>query len=213
MFNHSPEINCGMLYVISAPSGAGKTSLVKALLEDVDSIEVSVSYTTRKQRHGEREGIDYHYISKQQFEQMIAQNDFIEHAKVFGNYYGTGKQKIKEKLAAGIDIVLEIDWQGAQQVKELFEECSMVFILPPSKAELLSRLNERGQDSDEIITGRMDEAIEQMSHYNEFTYLIVNDQFAHALGELKALVFAMRLRQNSQCRRHKDLITELLGPE
>ncbi len=210
MFNHSPETNCGMLYIISAPSGAGKTSLVKALLEETDLIEVSVSYTTRAQRPGEREGIDYHYVDQQMFKQMIADAQFIEHAEVFGNFYGTSKEQIKEKLKAGIDVILEIDWQGAQQVKKQFEQCTLVFILPPSRAELKARLTERGQDSEAVINVRMDEAIEQMSHYDEFEFLLVNDQFSHALGELKALVYAFRLRQTRQCRRHQQLINELL---
>ncbi len=211
MFNHSPEFNCGMLYIISAPSGAGKTSLVKALLEEVDLVEVSVSYTTRVKRPGEREGVDYHYVDQDTFQQMIAEEQFIEHAEVFGNYYGTSKRQIKEKLKAGIDIILEIDWQGAQQVRTQFDSCTNVFILPPSREELLSRLTERGQDSSDVINKRMNESIEQMSHYNEFEYLIVNDQFSHALGELKALVYAFRLRQTTQCRRHHDLIDGLLG--
>ncbi len=210
MFSHSPEADCGMLYIISAPSGAGKTSLVKALLEEMDLIEVSVSYTTREKRPGEREGVDYHYITKERFEQMIAEEQFIEHAEVFGNYYGTSKRQIKEKLKAGIDIILEIDWQGAQQVRTQFDSCTNVFILPPSRQELLSRLQERGQDSHEVIQQRMNEAIEQLSHYDEFEYLIVNDQFSHALGELKALIYAFRLRQTTQCRRHHSLIDALL---
>jgi len=211
MFNHSPETHCGMLYIISAPSGAGKTSLVKALLEEVDFIEVSVSYTTRSRRPGEREGIDYHYIDQDHFKQMIADEQFIEHAEVFSNYYGTSKEQIKEKLKAGIDIILEIDWQGALQVKEQFAQCSTLFILPPSRKELLSRLTERGQDSEEVINNRMNESIEQLSHYKEFDYLIVNDQFAHALGELKSLIHAFRLRQTTQCRRHHNLIEALLA--
>ncbi|WP_246540341.1 guanylate kinase [sulfur-oxidizing endosymbiont of Gigantopelta aegis] len=199
-----------MLYIISAPSGAGKTSLLKALLEETDLIEVSVSYTTREKRPGEREGIDYHYVSHETFQQMIAEQQFIEHAEVFGNFYGTSKKQIKEKLTAGIDIILEIDWQGAQQVRKQFDTCTNVFILPPSRQELLSRLTERGQDSHEVISKRMNEAIEQMSHYDEFEYLIVNDQFSHALGELKALIYAFRLRQSPQCRRHHNLIEALL---
>ncbi len=210
MFNHSPETNCGMLYIISAPSGAGKTSLLKALLEETDLIEVSVSYTTRGKRAGEREGVDYHYISQERFKQMIDDEQFIEHAEVFGNFYGTSKRQIKEKLKAGIDIILEIDWQGAQQVRKQFDCCTNVFIIPPSRRELLSRLQERAQDSSEVIEQRMDEFIEQMSHYDEFEYLIVNDQFSHALGELKALIYAFRLRQSSQCRRHQSLIDALL---
>jgi guanylate kinase len=210
MFNH-PETDCGMLYVVSAPSGAGKTSLVKALLEETDYIEVSVSYTTRAKRVGEREGIDYHFVAKQTFQQMIARESFIEHAEVFTNYYGTSKQRIKEKLSAGIDVILEIDWQGAQQVRKQFKNCVSVFILPPSKNELLKRLQERGQDDTGVIERRMNEAIGEMSHYKEFDYLIVNDQFSHALGEFKALISAYRLRQTDQCRRHQSLIKALLS--
>ena len=206
-----PETDCGMLYIISAPSGAGKTSMVKALLEEVDFIEVSVSYTTRAKRPGEREGVDYHFVTQDKFKQMIADDVFIEYAEVFGNFYGTSKLRVREKLKAGIDIILEIDWQGAQQVRKQFEYCTTVFILPPSRHELLSRLNERGQDASEVIEKRMNEAIEQTSHYKEFEFLIVNDQFSHALGELKALVHAFRLRQTSQCRRHHTLIDALLA--
>lgn len=208
---NNPEADCGMLYIISAPSGAGKTSLVNALLEETDFIEVSVSYTTRHKRPGEREGVDYHFVDHETFRQMIAEEVFIEHAEVFGNYYGTSKQRIKEKLKAGIDIILEIDWQGAQQVRRQFEHCTTVYILPPSRNELLSRLQERGQDSPEVISKRMDEAIQQISHYNEFNYIIVNDQFSHALGELKALIYAFRLRQTAQCRRNHNLIEALLA--
>ncbi len=211
MINHQPEPNCGMLYIISAPSGAGKTSLVKALLEDMDFIEVSVSHTTRAKRPGEREGIDYHFVEQAVFKQMIAAQQFLEHAQVFGNYYGTSKEHIKEKLQQGIDIILEIDWQGAQQVRQQFEDCTTVFILPPSREELLSRLRDRGQDSDEIIERRMNEATEQVSHYEEFDYLLINDQFAHALGELKSLIHAFRLRQSKQCHRHQQLIKSLLN--
>ena len=211
MINHHPETNCGMLYILSAPSGAGKTSLVKALLEEIDFIEVSVSYTTRVKRLGEREGIDYHFIAKEKFKQMIEEGLFIEYAEVFGHYYGTSKLHIKEKMQAGIDIILEIDWQGAQQVNTQFFQCTTVFILPPSRNELLSRLQERGQDAIEIIEQRMSEAKEQISHYKEFDYLIINDQFAHALGELKALIHAFRLRQTKQCRRHHNLINALLS--
>jgi guanylate kinase len=206
-----PETDCGMLYIISAPSGAGKTSLVKALLEEADSIEVSVSYTTRAKRLGEREGVDYHFVGHEKFKCMIDEDVFIEYAEVFGHYYGTSQHRIKQKLQAGIDIILEIDWQGAQQVRKQFEHCTTIFILPPSRHELLSRLQERGQDSSEVIEKRMDESIAQISHYKEFDYLIVNDQFSHALGELKALIYAFRLRQTTQCRRNHDLIEALLA--
>ena len=208
---NSPEENCGMLYIISAPSGAGKTSLVNALLEEMDLIEVSVSYTTRVKRHGERGGVDYHFVDKEQFKKMIDEDVFIEHAEVFGNCYGTSKLTIKEKLRAGIDVILEIDWQGAQQVRKQFESCTTVFILPPSRHELLSRLKERGQDADDIIAKRMNESVAQLSHYKEFEYLIINDQFSHALGELKALIHAFRLRQTTSCKRHHNLINALLS--
>ena len=211
MINHQPEPDCGMLYIISAPSGAGKTSLVKALLEEMDFIEVSVSHTTRAKRPGEREGIDYHFVDQDTFKKMVAEEQFLEHAQVFDNFYGTSKEHIKDKLHEGIDIILEIDWQGAQQVRQQFTDCTTVFILPPSREELRTRLQGRGQDSEEIIERRMNEATEQMSHYKEFEYLIINDQFAHALGELKALIHAFRLRQTRQCRRHQALIESLLN--
>lgn len=209
MSNH-PEADCGMLYVVSAPSGAGKTSLVKALLEVTENIEVSVSYTTRNKRSGEREGIDYHFVDQKAFQQMIDRDRFIEYAQVFGNYYGTSKQRISEKLQAGIDIILEIDWQGAQQVRQQFKDCVSLFILPPSKNELLKRLQERAQDAAAVIERRMNEAMSETSHYKEFDYLIVNDQFSHALGEFKALVTAFRLRQTEQCKPHQSLIKALL---
>lgn len=208
---NSPETNCGMLYIISAPSGAGKTTLVNALLEEVDLIEVSVSYTTRTKRPEERGGIDYHFIEQPKFEEMVNEGIFIEHAEVFGNCYGTSRETIKDKLKAGIDIILEIDWQGAQQVREQFDDCTTVFILPPSKRELLSRLRERGQDTDKVIQGRMNESVAQLSHYEEFEYLIINDQFSHALGDLKALIHSFRLRQTSVCRRHSNLIKTLVS--
>ena len=211
MINHQPEPDCGMLYIISAPSGAGKTSLVKALLEEMDFIEVSVSHTTRAKRPGEREGIDYHFVDQDTFKKMVSEDQFLEHAEVFGNFYGTSKEHIKDKLQEGIDIILEIDWQGAQQVRKQFADCTTVFILPPSREELRIRLQGRGQDSEEIIERRMNEATEQVSHYKEFEYLIINDQFAHALGELKALIHAFRLRQTQQCRRHQALIESLLN--
>lgn len=201
----------GMLYVISAPSGAGKTSLVKALLEETEQLEVSVSYTTRAKRPGEREGIDYHFVSHEMFESMVAEGAFIEYARVFGNYYGTSKQRIREKLQQGTDIILEIDWQGAQQVREQFSGCVSLFILPPSRAALMTRLQERGQDGQDVIDQRMSEAISELSHYHEFDFIIINDQFAHALGELKSLVTAFRLRKTHQLRRHDELIAELLA--
>ncbi len=209
MFNH-PEADCGVLYVVSAPSGAGKTSLVKAILEETDNIEVSVSYTTRAKRSGEREGIDYHFITEAEFQDMIAQDTFIEFAEVFGNFYATSRLRIREKLQAGIDIILEIDWQGARQVRKQFADCVSVFILPPSRNELLKRLQERGQDDVEVIERRMNAAINETSHYKEFDFLIVNDQFSHALGELKALITAFRLRQTKQCKRHHSLMRALL---
>ena len=211
MINHRPETNCGMLYIISAPSGAGKTSLVKALLEEIDFIEVSVSYTTRAKRPGEREGIDYHFVTQETFQKMIDDDQFIEHAEVFGNYYGTSRQRIKEKMHAGIDIILEIDWQGARQVRKLFPDSQSIFILPPSLDALKERLTGRGQDSDEVINRRMKDAVSEMSHYAEFDFLLVNDDFDTALQELRCIFSANRLRQLQQERSIEKLLIELMN--
>ncbi|HFE32410.1 MAG TPA: guanylate kinase [Gammaproteobacteria bacterium] len=204
-------VDSGTLYVISAPSGAGKTSLVKALLESLDGIEVSVSHTTRAMRPGEVDGKDYHFVDAERFLAMVVEGDFLEHAQVFDNYYGTSKQAVQERLQRGRDVILEIDWQGAQQVRKLFPDCRSIFILPPSKAALRERLTGRGQDSEAIIERRLRDAEADMSHYDEFDFVVVNDDFEQALSELRAIVIAQRLTLQRQAVRLRQLIAELIG--
>ena len=201
----------GRLFVFAAPSGAGKTTLVHAIVTKHPELRFSISYTTREPRINEANAVDYLFVSEDEFMRLRDADEMLEYAQVFDNHYATSRSQVEKHLADDRSVVLEIDWQGAQQVRKQFECSTNVFILPPSREELLSRLQERGQDSQDVIQKRMDEAIEQMSHYKEFEYLIVNDQFSHALGELKALIYAFRLRQTSQCRRHHELIDTLLG--
>ncbi|KZN47536.1 guanylate kinase [Pseudoalteromonas luteoviolacea CPMOR-2] len=201
----------GNLFILSAPSGAGKSSLIKALLEKQANIKVSVSHTTRAPRPGENNGEHYHFVNVEEFKALIEKGDFFEWAQVFENYYGTSKQAIEDQLNNGIDVFLDIDWQGARQVRELMPDVKTVFILPPSRSELEKRLNNRGQDSQEVIAGRMAEAKSESSHYNEFDYVIVNDDFNTALTELEHIVVAARLQTTAQQIRHKDLITQLLA--
>lgn len=203
-------MSTGTLYIISAASGTGKTSLVKALLENTQNIGVSVSNTTRAARPGEEDGVHYHFTEKDVFLKMVEDAAFLEHAEVFGNYYGTSQAAVTDKLKAGEDVILEIDWQGAQQVRKLMPDAISIFILPPSKDELLKRLKGRGQDDDSVIQGRMDEAVSEMSHYNEFDYVVVNDEFDDALQALKAIVEARRLRVEAQSQRHVSMIQALL---
>ncbi len=201
----------GTLYIISAPSGAGKTSLVKRLVTEADNIAVSVSHTTRTQRPGEENGVDYHFIDEQAFLDMVGHSAFLEHARVFDNYYGTSQQHVERQLLDGKDVILEIDWQGARQVRRLIQDSQSVFILPPSSAALRERLENRGQDDDEVILRRMQDAVNEMSHYAEFDYLVVNDDFEQALNELKCIVRANRLRQVRQERTIEKLLIELLN--
>ncbi len=205
------------LFIIAAPSGCGKTSLVKALLENSKNLAVSVSHTTRKPRKGEIDGENYHFVSNETFEQMISNNDFLEYAEVFGNMYGTAKANIYEKLDSNINIILEIDWQGARQVRQNMPEVVSIFILPPSKNVLLERLTTRGQDDKATISERMENSEKEMSHYNEFGYLIINDQFDSALNNLKAIIddFGNNIKNNeftleNQLLRHKYLLKELI---
>lgn len=200
----------GTLYIISAPSGAGKTSLVKALLEQIDGIGVSVSHTTRAKRSGEIDGQDYHYINHDKFEAMVEAGEFLEHAQVFDNFYGTAMANIEDTLHKGDDVILEIDWQGAGQVRKLMPASVNIFILPPSRLALEERLRSRGQDSDEIIARRMRDAKSETSHYPEYDYLVVNDQFENALVELKSIVLARRNRYQAQTQRLAPLLKELL---
>ncbi len=205
------------LFIIAAPSGCGKTSLVKALLGSSSKLSVSVSHTTRKPRKGEINGENYHFVSKERFDEMIANNDFVEHAEVFGNMYGTARSNIKKKLEANIDIILEIDWQGARQVRENMPNSISIFILPPSKNVLLQRLTDRGQDDEETISKRMKNSESEMSHYDEFEYLVINDQFDSALNDLKAIIQDcnnniknIELSLENQISRHRYLFKELI---
>ncbi|GHC28439.1 guanylate kinase [Aidingimonas halophila] len=184
----------GTLYIISAPSGAGKTSLVRGLIEHLDGIQVSVSHTTRAIRSGEADGINYHFVDVATFERMIERGDFFEYARVFDNYYGTSRPAVQALLAAGQDVILEIDWQGARQVREQVPDAESVFILPPSRDALRRRLADRGTDDDDVIARRMRDAISEMSHYDEYDHVIINDQFDTALADLESLVRARRTR-------------------
>jgi guanylate kinase len=201
----------GTLYTVSAPSGAGKTSLVQALIEQDLSIQVSISHTTRIIRPGETDGVNYHFVDQSIFLAMLEQTAFLEHAKVFDNYYGTSQQWVKETLAKGLDVILEIDWQGAAQVRKLMPEAVAIFILPPSKIALEQRLTGRGQDSQEIIDKRMSEAQNEMSHYVEADYLVINDDFNAALTELAAIFIAQRNTQSNQQLTRQILLKELLS--
>ena len=204
----TPSPRKGVLYIVSAPSGAGKTSLVKALLKADPAIRLSVSYTTREPRPGETDGRDYHFVSRKRFEMMLADGEFLEHAAVYGNFYGTSKGSISRDLNAGHDVLLEIDWQGAAQVKQHFPEAASVFILPPSFSALRTRLKGRGQDSEEVIERRLAAAAHDVAHADEFDYIIVNDDFDHALEELIAITRSIRLETARQLDRHAALFDE-----
>ena len=201
----------GTLYIVSAPSGAGKTSLVKALLDSESRIRVSVSHTTRAMRPGEVDGVNYHFVSREIFGAMVERGEFLEHAQVFDNFYGTSQTWIEQTLAEGFDLILEIDWQGAQQVRRLMPQAKSIFILPPTQEALRHRLTNRGQDSGEIIERRMRDAVSEMSHYVEYDYLVINDDFAHALDDLKAIFRANQLHAEQQAKRHAGLLGELLA--
>jgi len=201
----------GNLYIISAASGAGKTSLVKALVEATPEIVVSISCTTRPSRPGEEDGVHYYFLSQDQFQAMLDRGELLESARVFDNYYGTSRAWVEERLAQGVDVVLEIDWQGARQVRETFPKSTSIFILPPSRGELERRLCARAQDGEDIIARRMRDAVAEMSHYDEFDYIVVNDDFDTAMGELRTIVHSGRLRQGVQVQRHQALLTELLA--
>jgi len=200
----------GTLYVISAASGAGKTSLVSAVLQQMSDIEVSVSHTTRAPREGEADGVNYHFIEKGAFEKMVDDGDFFESATVFGNMYGTSRQHIQEQLLKGKDVVLEIDWQGARQIRQLISDCKSIYIAPPSIAALKQRLTSRGLDDDTVIEKRMKEAVSEMSHYEEFEYLIINDDFDEARENLAAIIMGNRMLFEHQQQKHADLLAELL---
>ncbi len=200
----------GTLFVVSAPSGAGKTSLVRALLDGHPNLRLSVSYTTRAPRAGEIDGEHYHFVSRETFDDMIKRNAFVEHAQVFDNAYGTAHEALRQALDAGQDLLLEIDWQGARQVRKHVPEAVSVFIIPPSLTELEHRLRSRGQDTEETICRRMAEARSELSHYGEYDYLIVNDRFEAALAELRALVCVFSLRRQSQQQKLSSALGAML---
>lgn len=201
----------GNLYIVAAPSGGGKTSLVRNLITTLDDIEVSISHTTRSMRPGEQNGVDYFFVSEHEFIQMVNDNAFIEHAQVFNHLYGTSVEQIKRRLQQGIDIVLDIDWQGAEQIRHTFPDAVSIFIVPPSLDELKQRLMNRRQDKDEVISDRMKKAQDELSHYPEFDYLIVNDTFEHAAMDLRAIVTADRLRIDRQVNKQSKLLSFLMS--
>ncbi|MFA5684221.1 MAG: guanylate kinase [Lysobacteraceae bacterium] len=204
----------GTLFVVAAPSGAGKSSLVNAVLAREPGIALSISFTSRTPRPGERHAQHYHFVDKAEFERMIAAGDFFEYALVHGDYKGTARQSVIPQLESGRDVLLEIDWQGARQVREkLPGDCVSVFILPPSRKALESRMRNRGQDSEETIQRRLAAAREEMSHCGEFDYLIINEHFDAAAAELRAIFVAHHLRRERQAARHAGLIEQLLRQE
>lgn len=203
----------GNLYIISAPSGAGKSSLIQALLQALPSnkVKLSVSYTTRLPRVGEQEGVHYYFTDVDEFESLIQQQQFLEYARVFDNYYGTSKRVIEENLRQGVDVLLDIDWQGAQQVRQKMPMCRSIFILPPSLSELEQRLVKRGQDSQEVIAKRMQKAIDEISRYNEYDYVLINDDFELALQQFKSILIADKTLRSSVNSQRDNLIQQLLA--
>lgn len=210
--NHKPmNKKLGNLFIVSAPSGAGKSSLIKALTEKHQDMQVSVSHTTRKERPGEKNAVHYHFVTVDEFQSHINKGHFLEWAEVFGNFYGTSKVAIEEMLNQGIDVFLDIDWQGAQQIREQFPEVISIFIAPPSRRELEKRLYQRGQDNEEVIKQRMEQARSEISHYPEFDYMLVNDDFEQCLNELITLVLSQRLKLTNQAIKYDQLLKDLLA--
>jgi len=201
----------GSLFIISAPSGAGKTSLVKALAESLQDVVLSVSYTTRAKREEEKEGVDYHFVTQDEFIALLEKDAFLEHARLFDNFYGTSSLWVEQTRLKGLDVILEIDWQGARQIREQFPDAQSIFILPPSLDALLDRLRRRHSDSETVIRERMSGAKEQISHYNEYDSLICNDQFEEALEDLKAIVRSNRLHWRRQHIQQEELLKKLLS--
>ena len=206
----SPSMR-GTLYIVAAPSGAGKSSIVNACLARDGNIRLSISFTSRNPRPGERHAEHYHFIGRDEFQRMIDAGDFFEHALVHGDWKGTARQSVEPQLAAGRDVLLEIDWQGARQVREKVPDAVSIFILPPSRAALEERMRKRGQDSEAVMAQRLAAAREEMSHFDEFDYVIVNEHFDTAVAEMCAIFVASRLRKQAQMERHADLIAALLS--
>jgi guanylate kinase len=201
----------GRLFVIAAPSGAGKTSLVKALLGRRPELHVSISYTTRAQRPTEEPGREYYFVTVPEFQELIAKNEFLEHAQVFDNFYGTGRRPVEQQLAQGRNVILEIDWQGARLVRQAMPDCSSIFILPPSRTALEERLRKRMTDSPEVIARRLRDAVGDMSHWNEFEYVVVNDDFERAVGDLERIIDGDRDALAAERKSLKPLLADLVG--
>ncbi|HSN18705.1 MAG TPA: guanylate kinase [Gammaproteobacteria bacterium] len=204
---NSAQVKRGHLFLVTAPSGAGKTSLVRALLKDHPNIRFSISYTTRPRRPTETAGHDYFFVDKTEFQRMVAAGEFLEHAQVFDNHYGTARKVVEDLMAKGRDVLLEIDWQGAAQVRKLMPEAVSIFILPPSRGELERRLRSRGTDDDTVIARRLRDAVGDMSHWSEFDYVVVNDTFEHALTELSAIVTG----RGQACRADRPALSSIVG--
>jgi len=202
----------GRLFVIAAPSGAGKTSLVKALLASEPGLRLSVSHTTRPRRPTEAEGREYHFVSVPQFEQLVARGEFLEHARVFDNYYGTARSFVAQQLLHGQDVILEIDWQGARLVRQAMPACLSIFVLPPSRRALAERLARRATDSAEIIARRLGDAAADMTHYREFDYVVVNDDFDRAVSELRRIIAGGGEDLRADRPQLGALLAELLAP-
>lgn len=201
----------GSLYIVAAPSGGGKTSLVKKLVSELDDIAMSLSHTTREKRRGEQDGVDYCFIPEQTFQEMIKANEFVEYANVFGHYYGTSLKQIKARLQAGIDVVLDIDWQGARQIRQQFADAVSIFVIPPSLDVLKQRLTTRRRDDEAVIQKRMKSAQDELAHFAEFDYLIVNEDFSKAANQLRSIVVAHRLRMSRQRVSQRQLLSFLLS--
>lgn len=200
----------GTLFILAAPSGGGKSSLTKALCQNINQVEVAISHTTRKIREGETNGIHYHFVNDETFLSMIDEDAFVEHALVFGAHYGTSKAALLSKLDAGLDVILDIDWQGARQISQIFDNVASVFIVPPSLDQLKARLLKRAREGEDVIESRMAQAKSEMSHHNEFDYLVINDDFDKALDDLTHIVKAHRLKQSTQAIKSRDLLSNLL---
>lgn len=200
----------GNLFIVAAPSGAGKTSLVSALVQKLQNVVISISHTTRPMRPAEKNAVNYYFVSEPEFESLLKKNDFIEYAKVYDYYYGTSKQQLNKYLAQGTDVILEIDWQGARQIKELYQDVVSIYIVPPSMSILEERLKQRGQDNAEVIYKRLKEAQNDISHFNEFDYFVVNDNFATTLEQLQSIFNSRRLLTIYQKQKYHELIDQLL---
>ncbi len=205
------SVAVGTLFIISAASGTGKTSLVKELLATTKNLVVSVSHTTREPRRGEIDGEHYYFTNKEEFMRLVGEAEFLEHAEVFGNYYGTSKTAVNDLLNAGVDVILEIDWQGALQVKRQFKDAVLIFILPPNREALRSRLSNRAQDTLKVIEERLAGAVREMQEYVNFDYIVINDDFNQALNELQSIVCTYRLQVTKQSAKNQQLISNLLS--